>query len=390
MSWGRGVLLSVYRLVYERIARPLIFRSSAQDAHIRIVNMTRWMDRSSFLAAIFNLVYQASIDREDIMVGGVTLETPFILAAGFVKGDGFASEDEAASAIAAGKNIIPGWRTMPRLVGAVEFGSYTRYPRLGNSGVVMWRDEATRSTQNRVGLKNPGAKAAATFLGQHRQQLPTKFGINIAVSPGVSDGQQICDEMLESIDAFLEKRISPAWFTLNLSCPNTEDDPGGRQTEVLARDVCGTVVQHLENEGQSIPIWVKVSPDLSAEQYRILMRVFNVTGVRAVVATNTLGQASPDDPTLTAGIGGGRLHSAAVQAVSILAEERKQHNYPVDVIGCGGVMDGTSYRDYCVSGAQAVQYWSALIFRGPLAAAVIQQESKSESRIETTDRQGAG
>ncbi len=98
----------------------------------------------------------------------MTLPHPLIVAAGLVKGDGFASEAEALAAVARGRNIMPGWRSLPALVGAVEFGSFTRWPRLGNPGCVVWRDMATRSMQNRVGLRNPGATAAAAFLGARR------------------------------------------------------------------------------------------------------------------------------------------------------------------------------------------------------------------------------
>ena len=50
-------------------------------------------------------------------VGGVTLPHPLIVAAGLVKGDGFASEAEALAAVARGRNIVPGWRSLPTLVG---------------------------------------------------------------------------------------------------------------------------------------------------------------------------------------------------------------------------------------------------------------------------------
>ncbi len=131
----------------------------------------------------------------------------------------------------AGRNIIPGWRCVPRLVGLVEFGSFTRWPRLGNPGVVVWRDVPTRSTQNRVGLRNPGALAAAEFLAARTKPIcPPQFGINIAVSPGVDDPDQQTDEVLAALAAFVERGVYPAWFTLNLSCPNTEDDPTGNQT----------------------------------------------------------------------------------------------------------------------------------------------------------------
>jgi dihydroorotate dehydrogenase len=306
-----------------------------------------------------------------VSIGGVSLPYPFILAAGFVKGHGFDDEAEALNAVHNGINIMPGWRSMPTLVGPVEFGSFTRWPRLGNSGVVMWRDTAARSTQNRVGLKNPGVKAAATFLDQQRDLLPPIFGINIAVTPGVTDPQQECDEILQALDAFLSRTLHPSWITLNLSCPNTEYDPSSHQTEQKARSLCAAAVQHL---GKRIPLWVKISPGLAANQYSALMRVFAEVSVRAVIATNTLPQPVPGDSALTAGAGGGRLHAEAVTAARHLMNEKRQHGYPVDVIGCGGVDDPTSYQDFARLGVNVVQYWSVLIYRGPLAAALLLDE----------------
>jgi dihydroorotate dehydrogenase len=119
----------------------------------------------------------------------------------------------------------------------------------------------------------------------------------------------------------------------------------------------------------NIPLWVKVGPDLADEQYAILMRVFAEVGVRGVIATNTLAQPAPGADKLVAGVGGGRLHDCAVAATIRLNQERT-----VDVIGCGGVMDSTTYQAFKQAGAQAVQYWSALIYRGPLVGAFILNE----------------
>ena len=123
-----------------------------------------------------------------------------------------------------------------------------------------------------------------------------------------------------------------------------------------------------------IPLWVKISPDLADEQYSILMRVFAEVGVSAVIATNTLPRPVTDLPGLAAGVGGGLLHDCAVAATIRLSQEKVRHQYPVDVVACGGIMDAHSYRDFTQAGAQAAQYWSALIYRGPLAAALILNE----------------
>jgi len=366
VAWANGT-------IYEKLLRPVMFRSSAQDAHEHMLKALRWSDRMAWPGPLFEGMRSLAGRRATVSVGGVTLDSPLILAAGLIKGDGFDSEADALAAVRQGRNIMPGWRTLPRLLGPVEFGSFTRWPRLGNPGTVVWRDVPTHSTQNRVGLRNPGALAAAAFLAERKPQLPAQFGINIAVSPGVDDPARQTGEIVEALAAFVDRDIRPLWFALNLSCPNTEDDPRGHQTAQEAVQVCGAAVAYLHGK---TPLWVKVGPNLSDDQYRGLMRAFAETGVRAVITTNTLPQPSPDDPGVSAGVGGGRLHARAVAVARLLSQEKQAAGYLVDVIGCGGVQDRGTYRDFADQGVRVVQYWSALVYRGPLAAALIVSEAE--------------
>jgi dihydroorotate dehydrogenase len=237
----------------------------------------------------------------------------------------------------------------------------------------LWRDAKSRSTQNRIGLKNAGVHAAAEFLLRNVIDLPPIFGINIAVSPNVNHEQAISD-IRESILAFLKRGIVPNWFTLNVSCPNTEDDPTGNQTESLTRDLCQAALNEIAGAGYQTPLWVKLGPDLAESQYKILLQVFAEIGVKAVIATNTLGQASPDNAQLQAGVGGGKLYPYALKTAELLQNELQRCGYTIDIIGCGGVLDADSYLAYKARGIGVVQYWSALIFRGPLAAASIESE----------------
>jgi dihydroorotate dehydrogenase len=117
------------------------------------------------------------------------------------------------------------------------------------------------------------------------------------------------------------------------------------------------------------PLWVKLGPDLAPAQYRALMTTFATVGVRAVIMGNTLARPAPDGTT--AGVGGRRLHDHALAALDLL----RAAPGAVDLIGCGGVLDGPSYSDFRRGGARAVQYWSALVYRGPLAAALIASEA---------------
>ena len=368
-EWIRSAFLHTSKAAYQ-LARPLIFRSSPQDAHEQVMALLSKLDENQSAQALLQVIHNIAFERHPTRVGGVNLPYPFILAAGFVKGLGYETEAAACQAVQSSVNIVPGWRSMSALVGPVEYGSYTRHPRLGNLGEVMWRDVTDRSSQNRVGLKNPGAVAAAAFFARHQSELPPIFGINIATSPGVDDLGQQEAEVIESLTAFTSQGIMPTWFTLNLSCPNTEDDPGNNQTTEIAQTLSRAAVEHLNGLETHIPLWVKISPDLSPEQYHVLADVFVDTGVAAVIASNTLAAPSPSDSSLIAGVGGSRLHAHAIEAVRIL----HKHNSMLDIIGCGGVQTPRDYFEFHHSGAKAVQYWTGLIYRGPLLAALILNE----------------
>jgi dihydroorotate dehydrogenase len=365
-----------------RWCRPLLFATSAQRAHEVLVRLLAVADRSAHLCKLARDVHRAAFHARPVSAGGVDLPHPFILAAGLVKGAGFATESDAIDAVRRGQNIIPGWRSMPALVGPLEIGSFTRYPRLGNPGTVVWRDAATRSTQNRVGLRNPGARAAAAFLAARRHQLPACFGISIASSPGVTDPAHDQRELVESVLAFIDAGIRPSWFSLNLSCPNTEDDPAFRQTETAMRSACSAIISALQRARAAIPVWVKVGPGLPDRHYRIMLRVFSEVGARAIIATNTLGRPAPSPAGSIGGVGGGDLHAHAVRALAVLAREKRERGYPIDLIGSGGIQDLPSYRAFAAHGVHVVQYWSAIVFRGPLAAALILDELvRADARI---------
>ncbi len=383
-----GRALRFVAAAYQAWNRQLFFRLPPQRAHDAAIGLLRMLERTDVSVAVARWLYRRSARSVITEVGGARLSGRLMLAAGLVKGDGFADEAEALREVASGRNIIPGWRIMPALAGPVEFGSFTRHPRPGNPGTVIWRDSGTQSTQNRVGLRNPGARAAARFLGEGRHQLPAEFGINIAISPGVADIDQQERDVIEALDFFLDAGAQPTWFTLNLSCPNTEDDPQGFQLESETKRLCGALIDCLRRRKLDIPLWVKISPGLDAEQYQVLMRVCHEVGVKAVIATNTAARPSPDDDAVSAGVGGGALFSEALAAVRQLLVERGRGGYAVDVIACGGILDGASFDEYRALGVKAGQYWSALVYRGPVAAAIIESElARHEHEYEAVHRE---
>ncbi len=371
------MILDLYELAWKPAA-AMIRRSDPGLAHSRTLSLMRRADGVGALATVARLARRAAFPDRPTQVGGVALPHPIILAAGLVKGDGFADEEAALAAVREHRDIVPGWQSLPALVGPVEFGSFTRHPRLGNTGRVLWRDSDGLSMQNRVGLRNPGARAAAAHLGSHAASLPPVWGINLAVSPGLTDLEGSRTEIIEAAGffgtAFDGLEAGPSWLTLNLSCPNTEDDPRGRQSAELVHELCGALVKVT-----SMPVWVKIGPDLSDEQLVALIDAFVETGVRAVVATNTWAQPVPDGEG-SAGVSGARLRPLALDTVSRLNAAMRESDVPLDIVASGGILDGSDWSAFEAAGARAAMVYSALVFRGPLAAALILREAEQGGR----------
>ena len=142
-----------------------------------------------------------------------------------------------------------------------------------------------------------------------------------------------------------------------------------------ARPSCKTLCEPAVRLAHPTPLWIKIAPDPGPEQIQALPGACAEAGVRAIVATNTLARPSPSDPRLGAGLGGAGLFPHARLAQKLLQQEMEETGGAVDLIACGGILDGASWR---ACGTQAGQYWSALVWRGPLAAALVLREAQDD------------
>ncbi|MCQ3802585.1 MAG: hypothetical protein OXC98_09400 [bacterium] len=364
----RAFELEAAEAVY-RVLRRILFARSAGEAHQLVIKQLGLLDRRVALCRAAAHYRRRSVSTARI--GRVSLDSPLILAAGLVKGEGFATQEAALRAVREGRNIIPGWRSVPALVGPVEMGSFTPRPRLGNAGQVLWRDTGGRNLLNRVGLRNPGAAAAAAFLAERSDALPDIYGISIASDPDQADPSRRDADTAGAVRRFVEAGLRPSWTTVNISCPNV---PQGYAHAALPEEVarlCRAVRDELAEE---TALWVKVGPDVGAGRYGPIAQAAVEGGAEAIVATNTAPGRLSDSGT-GVGVGGACLHPRALRVVEELMVARAESGTMWEVVGCGGVLDGASYQAFRYRGAKAVQYWSALVFRGPTAPALILSEA---------------
>jgi dihydroorotate dehydrogenase len=149
--------------------------------------------------------------------------------------------------------------------------------------------------------------------------------------------------------------------TINVSSPNT---PGLRSLQTAAW--LTKLVESVRGVTGTKPVLVKVSPELSGDDLTSSLEAVMNAGAAGVIGTNTLGCTAPNGEP--AGKSGRPLREIALQRV---AEIRKRVGDEATVIGCGGIDDGPSARAMLSAGANLIQVYTGLVYRGPFLPSVI-------------------
>jgi dihydroorotate dehydrogenase len=115
-----------------------------------------------------------------------------------------------------------------------------------------------------------------------------------------------------------------------------------------------------------VPLFLKIAPDLDADQVAAVAEALKRHGIDGVIATNTTvardavkGLAHADE---TGGLSGRPVFEPSNR---VIAQLRAALGPRFPIIGVGGVMSGEDARKKIEAGADLVQIYTGLIYRGP-------------------------
>ena len=129
-----------------------------------------------------------------------------------------------------------------------------------------------------------------------------------------------------------------------------------------------------------MPLAVKIAPDLSEAQIEAVAEVALQTEIDGIIATNTtIDKTALGSHPLAAEAGG--LSGLPVREKShhILQQLAQHLHGRIPLIGVGGIVSGADAAQKRALGAQAVQIYSGLIYRGP---ALINECVRACARVE--------
>jgi dihydroorotate dehydrogenase len=320
-----------------RLLRPLLFALPPETAHAVALHTLRWADK-------FGLIADCSHDTDPVELMGLRFPNRIGLAAGFDK--------NGVCVDALGKLGF----------GFVELGTVTPLPQAGNPAPRLFRLISQQALINRMGFPNDGMHALCRRLQQRRYR--GICGVNIgknAATPIVSAVQDYV-ACLQAVYGLAD------YVVVNVSSPNTSQlrtlQQGAALRELLDALLASRAALQARH-ARHVPLLVKLSADHDDEQLADAARTAAACGIDGIVAVNSTVNRDGVKHRHAAepgGLSGTPLRSIAVRAVQCV---RSAVPAKITLIGVGGIANIDDVRHMRAAGADLVQLYTGLVYRGP-------------------------
>jgi len=242
--------------------------------------------------------------------------------------------------------------------GFVEIGTVTPRPQPGNPKPRVFRLDADRALINRMGFNSRGLDRLVARL-EARRRLPGIVGVNIGRNRDSADAVADYAEGVQRSAALAD------YLVVNVSSPNT---PGLRdlQARAVLEDLLRRLLAARAEAGRSVPLLVKIAPDLMPEERADIAAVALATGIDGIVIANTTVARPPGLRSPASGETGG-LSGCPLFAPSttLLGEIYRLTEGRLPLVGVGGVASAADAYAKIRAGASLVQLYTALVFAGP-------------------------
>lgn len=324
--------------------RPLLFRMDAERAHHRSLEMLKTLTG----CGITRQWLQANVPSKPASIMGLKVPNVVGLAAGLDKNGAYI---DALASLG---------------FGFIEVGTVTPRPQAGNPKPRLFRLPQAQALINRMGFNNEGLDAFLANIGRNQWQKQGGIvGLNIGKNADTPNEQAVDDYLAGLRGVYTHAD----YITINISSPNTQ---GLR--DLQAEDALSKMLGRLDAErrqladkqGRWVPLVVKLAPDLPLDQVDGIARVLIEQSMDGVIATNTTlsreavkGQRHAQE---AGGLSGLPVHE---MSLPVIARLRQQLGESFTIIGVGGIASGQQAREKIAAGADAVQLYTGLIYRGP-------------------------
>lgn len=241
--------------------------------------------------------------------------------------------------------------------GFAETGTVTPRPQPGNPKPRIFRLYEDEAVINRMGFNSAGLEPTlARLRGRARAGV---VGVNLGKN---RDSADAAADYVEGV-----RRVGPLadYFVINVSSPNTPGLRDLQRREVLDDLLC-RLVDARDEAAPSIPLLVKIAPDLSPEERADIAAVVGPSGIDGIVISNTTVARPPGLKSPAAGEAGGLSGKPLfAPSTALLGDIYRLTGGRLPLIGVGGITSAEDAYAKIRAGASLVQLYTALVFQGP-------------------------
>jgi dihydroorotate dehydrogenase len=245
--------------------------------------------------------------------------------------------------------------------GFVEVGTVTPLPQAGNPRPRLFRLEPDEAVINRFGFNSEGGAAALARLAA-RADKGGIVGVNVGANKESAERAGDYVRLIESVAPVA------SYVTVNISSPNT---PGLRELQRASAldDLLARIVETRDRvapRAGPTPVLLKIAPDLSLNELDDIVGVARGRKVDGMIVGNTTTRRPGtlrDRVTAqeAGGLSGRPLYPLATR---MLAETYVRVEGAFPLIGVGGIDSAATALGKVRAGADLIQLYSALVFRG--------------------------
>ena len=250
--------------------------------------------------------------------------------------------------------------------GFVEVGTITPLKQYGNPKPRVFRLVEDEALINRLGFNNLGAENIINKIKKNK-----KIGIlGVNIGPN-KDSENRIEDYLKCLKIFHQVAD---YITINISSPNTENlrkFHNQKQLDNLLKDI----KKEKQNLNSKIPIVVKVSPDIIDSEIDEISQVLLGNNVNGIIISNTSDSTRESLINIQKHQKGG-LSGKPIKIKSniLISKFYKLLKGKIKIIGVGGVDSGVSAYEKFLAGANYVQLYTGMVYRGPNIVSMIKKE----------------
>ncbi|HYM35704.1 MAG TPA: quinone-dependent dihydroorotate dehydrogenase [Steroidobacteraceae bacterium] len=247
--------------------------------------------------------------------------------------------------------------------GFVEVGTVTPRAQSGNPKPRLFRLIEDQALINRMGFPNDGMHAVCERL--RRRRSDRVCGVNIGKNATTSTDEAANDY----VDCLNLAYPFADYVAVNISSPNTAELRRLQRGELL-RSLLAKLLEArsvlARQHGCHVPLLLKLTADLDDVELEDAARISLASGVEGIIATNTTvwrDNLKDLHQHEEGGLSGVPLFTRALHAVQCI---RAAVGSSFAVIGVGGIDSADDALAMRAAGADLVQIYTGLVYRGPV------------------------